>query len=85
VKDELTKKSAGKRRKHKRCLKLADLFAQYSCLKNTSLVLIRNLFQRPKKAVDEGDEVWYDNMVVGQRTLGDKMKKLSIEAKLSCA
>lgn len=42
------------------------------------------LFQRPKKAVDESDEVWYDNMVVGQRTLGDKMKKLSIEAKLSC-
>jgi len=42
------------------------------------------LFQRPKKAVDERDEVWCDNMVVGQRTLGDKMKKLSIEAKLSC-
>ena len=42
------------------------------------------LFQRPKKAVDESNEVWYDNMVVSQRTLGDKMKKLSIEAKLSC-
>jgi len=42
------------------------------------------LFQRPKKGVDESDEVWYDNMVVGQRTLGEKMKKLSIEAKLSC-
>ena len=27
------------------------------------------LFQRPKKAVDESNEVWYDNMVVGQRTL----------------
>ncbi len=41
------------------------------------------LFQRHKKAVDESDEVWYDNMVVGERTLGDKMKKLSIAAKLS--
>ena len=41
------------------------------------------LFQRRKKAVDKSDEVWYDNMVVGQRTLGDRMK-LSIEAKLSC-
>ena len=36
------------------------------------------LFQRPKKAVDESDEVWYDHMVVGQRTLGDKMKKLAL-------
>lgn len=43
------------------------------------------MFQRPKnKAVDESVEVWYYNMVVGQRTLGDKMKKLSIAAKLSC-
>ena len=42
------------------------------------------LFQRPKKAVNESDEVWYDNMVVGQRTLRDKTKKLSIEVKLSC-
>ena len=41
------------------------------------------LFQRPKKGANESDEVWYDNMVVGQRTLGEKMKKLSIEAKLS--
>ena len=75
----------GKTTKSQQCLKLVDLFSQYCCLKNTSFVLIRNLFQRPKKAVDESDEVWYDNMVVGQRTLGDKMKKLSIEAKLSCA
>ena len=29
------------------------------------------------------DNVWYDNMVVGQRTLGDKMKNLSCLAKLS--
>ena len=28
--------------------------------------------------------IWHDNMVVGQRTLGDKMKKLSIKVKLSC-
>ena len=27
--------------------------------------------------------IWYDTMVVGQRTLGEKMKKLPIEAKLS--
>ena len=43
------------------------------------------MFQRPKnKAVDESVEAGYYNMVVGQRTLGDKMKKLSIAAKLSC-
>ena len=42
------------------------------------------LFQRPKKGLDESDEVWYDNTVVGQRTLAEKMKKLSIAAKLSC-
>ena len=42
------------------------------------------LFQRPKKAAGESDEVWYNNMAIGPRTLGDKMKKLSIEAKLSC-
>ena len=27
--------------------------------------------------------IWYDTMVVGQRTLGEKMKKLPIKAKLS--
>ena len=27
--------------------------------------------------------IWYDTMVVGQHTLGEKMKKLPIEAKLS--
>ena len=43
-----------------------------------------HLFQRPKKAVDESDEVWYANMVVGQRTLREEMMKLSIEGKLSC-
>jgi hypothetical protein len=41
------------------------------------------LFQRPKRAVKESDNVWYDNMVVGQRTLGDKMKNLSRSAQLS--
>ena len=34
-------------------------------------------FQRPKRVKDVSDDVWYDNMVVGQRTLGEKMKKLS--------
>jgi len=40
------------------------------------------LFQRPKKTA-KPDSVWYDNMVVGERTLGDKMKNLSKEANLS--
>ena len=40
-------------------------------------------FQRPKRIVKESDGVWYDNMVVGQRTLGEKMKKLSSDAELS--
>ena len=41
------------------------------------------LFQRTKRAVKESDSVWYDNMVIGQRTLGDKMKNLSRSAELS--
>ena len=40
-------------------------------------------FQRPKRVKDVSDDVWYDNMVVGQRTLGEKMKKLSTDAELS--
>ena len=40
-------------------------------------------FQRPKRIVNKSDGVWYDNMVVGQRTLGEKMKKLFTDAKLS--
>ena len=39
-------------------------------------------FQRPKRIVNKSDGVWYDNVVVGQRTLGEKMKKLSTDAKL---
>ena len=66
-------------------MKLVGLFAQFCHLKNVICLNLRNeyLFQRPKKGVDESDKVWYDNMVVGQRTLGEKMKKLSFEAKLS--
>ena len=40
------------------------------------------LFQRPKKSAGEG-EIWYDNMVVGENTLGKKMKVISHQAKLS--
>ena len=40
-------------------------------------------FQRPKRVKDVSDDVWYDNMVVGQGTLGEKMKKLSTDAELS--
>ena len=39
------------------------------------------LFQRPKKTTPDSD-VWYDNMVIGERYLGD-MKKISKEADLS--
>lgn len=45
------------------------------------------LFQRPKKkdliVENLPDEVWYDNMVVGERTLGEKMKNISKQANLS--
>ena len=41
------------------------------------------LFQRPKRNVSTCEDVWYDNMVVGERTLGEKMKTMSREAKLS--
>ena len=41
------------------------------------------LFQRPKKNAGISDQVWYDNMVVGERLLGEKMKRISREAKLS--
>ena len=37
------------------------------------------LFQRPKKSAGEG-EIWYDNMVVGENTLGKKMKVISHQA-----
>ena len=43
------------------------------------------LFQRPKtKGIfDYSQDVWYDNMVVGERSLGEKMKKISKDANLS--
>ena len=40
------------------------------------------LFQRPKKTTPDSD-VWYDNMVIGERYLADMMKKISKEADLS--
>ena len=40
-------------------------------------------FQRPKKEVSSDAIVWYDNMVVGERSLGDMMKRISKEANLS--
>ena len=39
------------------------------------------LFQRPKSS-GEG-EIWYDNMVVGDNTLGKKMKVISHQAEFS--
>ena len=41
------------------------------------------LFQRPKKEVSSDAVVWNDNMVVGERLLGDTMKRISKEANLS--
>ena len=35
------------------------------------------LFQRPKTRQVSDSEVWYDNMVLGEHTLGKKMKVLS--------
>ena len=32
---------------------------------------------------DRSQDVWYDNMVVGERSLGEKMKKISKDANLS--
>ena len=41
------------------------------------------LFQRPKKGSKIGvDDVCFDNMVVRERTLGEKMKCISKEAEL---
>ena len=36
-----------------------------------------------QKKETPNDHVWYDNMVVGERKLGEKMKDISTEAKLS--
>ena len=41
------------------------------------------LFQRPKRNASTSEDVWYDNMVVGERTLGEKLKNISREAQLS--
>ena len=41
------------------------------------------LFQRPKKKTTPDSDVWYDNMVVGERHLGGMMKRISKEADLS--
>lgn len=41
------------------------------------------LFQRPKKKATLDSNVWYDNMVVGERYLGDMMKQISKKAELS--
>ena len=34
------------------------------------------LFQRPKRNVSISENVWDDNMVIGERTLGEKMKNI---------
>ena len=41
------------------------------------------LFQRPQKKVTADSDVWYDNMVVGERTLGEMMRQISNQAELS--
>ena len=41
------------------------------------------LFQRPREKCPVDSIVWYDNVVVGQNTLGRKMKVMSVQANLS--
>ena len=41
------------------------------------------LFQRPRRNVSISENVWYDNMVIGERTLGKKMKNISREGNVS--
>ncbi len=41
------------------------------------------LFQRPRGNCPPDSMVWYDNVVVGQNTLGKKMRVLSVQANLS--
>ena len=41
------------------------------------------LFQRPKKKLTPDSDVWYDNMVVGERSLGEMTKQISKQAGLS--
>ena len=53
-------------------------------LHKTSQSQERVLFQRPKKRSKIGvDGVCFDNMVVGERTLSEKMKCISMEAEFS--
>ena len=42
-----------------------------------------NLWQRPKKAENVSEALWYDNLAVGKNTSGNIMQTLSEEAKLS--
>ena len=88
VKDELTKN----RRETDEALETQVMFAAGGPLcpvlsfeKYVSHLNPNNEFflQRPKRIVNKSDGVWYDNMVVGQRRLGEKMNKLSTDAKLS--
>lgn len=39
--------------------------------------------QRPKLRINSESTIWYDNSPLGRTTLGNKIKKLSVEAKLS--
>ena len=49
--------------------------------------LCEYLFQRPKKSINTINSttspIWYDNMPLGHNTLGNMMKNISIDAKLS--
>ena len=42
-----------------------------------------DFFQRPKTSVESSEQVWYYNSPVGKNTLGEKMKKISLEAHTS--
>ena len=88
VKDELTKN----RRETDEAQETQDMFATGGLLcpvlsfeQYVSHLNPKNefFFQRLKRLKDVSDDVWYDNMVVGQGTLGEKMKKLSTDAELS--
>lgn len=41
------------------------------------------LWQKPRKSVDECDDVWYEAVAVGHNTLGEMMATISKSAKLS--
>ncbi|XP_072176075.1 LOW QUALITY PROTEIN: zinc finger MYM-type protein 2-like [Diadema setosum] len=42
-----------------------------------------DFFQRPKVNAESDEQVWYCNAPVGKNTLGDKMRKISLEAQTS--